>query len=153
MKLFDRHRYLSARDLSTHSQEPPYYQRHNKQLKKKGLKISPYVYNKETLGFRLDSEREIAMFRDQAEPVVEEIDDFFDYTKNLLKTILDAQTNQHLHSDDWQRSIYIDTLGVKATDFKIKDTKKEALVKSGRKGAQNYFRWYDNPKSSPANRI
>jgi hypothetical protein len=77
----------------------------------------------------------------------------FDYTKILLKTILDAQANQHLHSDDWQRTIYIDMLGVKTTEFKIKDAKKEAPVKSGRKAAQDYFKWYDNPKSSPANRI
>jgi len=153
VKLFDRHRYLSDADLNIHSEEMPYYKKHNQQLKRKGLKISPYTYNKETLGFRLDSEREIAMFRDQAEPVVEKIDDFFDYTKNLLQTILGAQANQHLHSDDWQRTIYIDTLGVKATEFKIKDAKKTALVKSGRKGAQEYFKWYDSPKSSPANRI
>jgi NTE family protein len=153
VKLFDRQRYLSDADVDIHGEESPYYKKHNKQLKKKGLKISPYIYNKETLGFRLDTEREIAMFRDQAEPVAEKIDDFFDYTKNLLKTILDAQANQHLHSDDWQRTIYIDTLGVKATEFKIKDAKKEALVKSGRKGAQNYFKWYDNPESSPANRV
>ena len=36
-------------------------------LKHKKLDISPYLFNKETLGFRLDTAREIAVFRDQAE--------------------------------------------------------------------------------------
>jgi NTE family protein len=153
VKLFDRQRYLADENLSTHGETPDYYKKHNASLKRKKLNISPYLYNKETLGFRLDSEREIAMFRDQAEPVSEPIDDFFDYTKNLLKTIMDAQANYHLHGDDWQRTIYIDTLGVKTTEFKITDAKKKALVESGRKGTELYFKWYDNPKSKPANRI
>jgi len=152
VKLFDRQRYLADENLSIHGETPDYYKKHNTSLKRKKLNISPYVYNKETLGFRLDSEREIAMFRDQAEPVSEPIDDFFDYTKNLLKTIMDAQANYHLHGDDWQRTIYIDTLGIKTTEFKITDAKKIALVESGRKGTELYFKWYDNPKSKPVNR-
>jgi NTE family protein len=116
------------------------------------LEISQYVYNKETLGFRLDSDREIAVFRDQAEPVHSEIKDFPSYSLNLIKTIMDSQANTHLHGDDWQRTIYIDTLGVKTTDFSLKDTKKKALVTSGRKGTQAYFKWFDSPASKPVNR-
>ena len=56
-------------------------------------------------------------------------------------------------SDDWQRTIYIDTLGVKTTDFSLSEAKKKALVESGRKGTQEYFKWYDNPQSAPANRV
>jgi len=113
----------------------------------------PYVYNKETLGFRLDTEREIAVFRDQAEPVHEEIKDFSSYSLNLIKTIMDSQANTHLHSDDWQRTIYIDTLGVKTTDFSLKDAKKKAaLVESGRKGTEDYFKWFGNAANEPINR-
>ena len=147
IKLFDRERYISKANLSTQGETPDYYKKHNRMLKRRGLDISPYVFNKETLGFRLDTEREIAAFRDQAEPVSEEIDDFFDYCWNLMKTVVDSQTNQHLHGDDWQRTIYIDTLGVKTTDFKISNAKKKALVKSGREGAEDYFKWYDNPSN------
>ena len=153
VKLFDRQRYLDGANLESHSMVTDYYKKHNAGLKRKKLEISPYLYNKETLGFRLDSEREIATFRDQAEPVPEPIDDFFDYTRNLLKTLMDAQANSHLHSDDWQRTIYIDTLGVKTTEFKITDAKKKALVDSGRNGTETYFKWYDDPDSSPANRV
>lgn len=153
VKIFDRERFLDTENLGSHGVVTEYYKKHNTGLKRKKLDISSYIYNKETLGFRLDSEREIAMFRDQAEPVVEAIDDFFDYTRNLLKTLMDAQANYHLHGDDWQRTIYIDTLGVKTTEFKITDARKKALVDSGRKGTETYFTWYDDPKSNPANRV
>ncbi|MFO8085212.1 MAG: patatin-like phospholipase family protein [Desulfobacterales bacterium] len=153
VKLFDRQRYVDPKKTGTHTIFTDYYKRHNTSLKKKKLPISPYLYNKETLGFRLDSEKEIAMFRDQAEPVAETIDDFFDYTRNLIKTLIDAQTNYHLHSDDWQRTIYIDTLKVKTTDFKITEAKKKALVESGRNGTETYFAWYDDPENNPVNRL
>jgi NTE family protein len=152
VKLFDRKKYLAQEDLSDHGQETKYYKKHNKLLKRKGLDISPYLYNKETLGFRLDSEKEIAVFRDQAEPAHAEITGFLSYSLNLIKTIMDNQSNTHLHSDDWQRTIYVDTLGVKTTDFSLTDAKKKALVESGRNGTETYFKWFDNPKSDPVNR-
>jgi NTE family protein len=151
VKLFDRERYLAAEELKTNGRMTDYYKKHNAALKRRGLQISPYLYNKQTLGFRLDSEREIAMFRDQGEPVAEMVDDFFDYTVGLFKTIMNAESNQHLHSDDWQRTIYIDSLGVQATDFNLSESKKKALVESGHKGAEAYFKWYDDPASTPAN--
>lgn len=153
IKMFDRKKYLEVRDFRAHSREPKYYKKHNSALKKMGKEISPYVYNKETLGFRLDSEREIGIFRDHAEPLANKVDDFFSYGWNLIETIMEGQSTQHLHSDDWQRTIYIDTLGVKTTDFALADEKKEALVDSGRKRTQEYFDWYDNPENKPANRV
>ncbi len=153
VKLFDREKYLDAENLSNHGREAEYYKKHNQKLKRKGLDLSPYVYNKETLGFRLDTQREIAVFRDQAQPVSEEIDDFSSYSWNLIKTIVDSQANTHLHSDDWQRTIYIDTMGVKTTDFSLSEARKKALAESGRKGTDIYFKWFDSPKSEPVNRV
>ena len=101
----------------------------------------------------MDSEREIAIFRDQAEPAQAEINDFSSYSLNLIKTIMDSQANTHLHSDDWQRTIYVDTLGVKTTDFSLTDAKKKALVESGRNGTETYFKWFDNPASKSVNRV
>jgi len=152
VKLFDRKKYVAQENLSDHVLETKYYKKHNKLLKQKGLDISPYVYNKETLGFRLDSEREIAVFRDQSEPAHAEITDFSSYSLNLIKTIMDSQANTHLHNDDWQRTIYVDTLGVKTTDFSLTDAKKKTLVESGRKGTENYFKWFDSPASKAVNR-
>jgi NTE family protein len=147
VKLFDRQKYVEI-----HATTPPYYQSHNEQLAQKGRAISPYVFNMETLGFRLDTAREIGVFRDQAEPPQHEVDDFFDYAYALVDTVMNAQENQHLHSDDWQRTVYIDTLGVRTTDFDLDDGKKAALVKSGKENTEKYFTWYEDPSSQPANR-
>ena len=153
IKLFDRKKYLDEQNVDAHSKEPEYYKNHNRELRKTGKTISPYVYNKETLGFRLDSEAEIALFRDQSEPPHKNIDDFFSYAWGLIETIMESQASQHLHGDDWQRTVYIDTLGVKTTDFDLDDGKKKALLKSGKENTMKYFTWYDNPKEKPVNRV
>lgn len=147
VKLFDRRKYVFQ-----HATEPDYYRLHNAELQQSGLSVNPYVYNQETLGFRLDSGREIAVFRDQAEPQQYQIDDFFSYAWGLVETILESQQNQHLHSDDWHRTIYIDTLGVRTTDFTLNGQKKEDLVRSGEDGAKQYFQWFDDLSQTVCNR-
>ncbi|KPJ94473.1 MAG: patatin [Gammaproteobacteria bacterium SG8_11] len=152
VKLFDREKYISPEDLNKMGRKTPYYDKENKIFLKKQPNSSPYIYNKETLGFRLDSKQEIGVFRYGAEPAHQKIDDFFDYVKALVGTVVESQGNSHLHSDDWQRTIYIDTLGVGTTDFNLSDVKKKQLEESGVKGATTYFKWYDDPKSNPDNR-
>jgi NTE family protein len=150
VKLFDRKKYVTRGKLTKHSRSPKYYDAANKE---KPASSSDYVYNKETLGFKLDSDAEIAMFRDGAEPPSSHVDDFFDYGLALVKTILNAQDNAHLHSDDWQRTIYIDSKGVGTTEFNLSDEKKKTLVDSGVNGVSEYFKWYDKaPKADlPSN--
>lgn len=139
VKIFDRRKYVTANWNKTE-----YYEKINKDADLKQKSISEYVFNKQTLGFRLDSKEKIALFRDQSEAPVRHVDSFWDYSLALFNTLLDFQDNVHLHSDDWQRTIYIDTLGVKATDFKIKESTKKDLLESGREYTQKYFEWYDN---------
>lgn len=145
VKLFDRKKYLESENYA----EPEYYKKINTRFKGADRPISSYVYNKETLGFRLDSKEEISVFRDHAEPPHRKIDNFFDYTWALIHTILEGQQSSHLHNDDWARTVYIDTLGVSTTDFDLSDAKKRALVQSGKQGAQKYFEWYDNAETKP----
>ncbi|HEX7475157.1 MAG TPA: hypothetical protein VF318_04260, partial [Dehalococcoidales bacterium] len=113
---------------------------------------SAYIYNKETLGFRLDTNKDIAAFR-YDEPQVYKIGHFYEYIGALIKTVLESQNDTHLHSDDWQRTIYIDNLGVSTTDFNLPNEKKQELEESGRKGADVYFKWFDDPASQPVNRV
>jgi NTE family protein len=141
IKLFDRKKYLKRG--SKHYAEPEYYKRINRSAERRERPISKYVLNKETLGFRLDTKSEIAMFRDHAEPQRRKIDDFFDYSWALIHTLLEAQLSYHLHGDDWVRTIYIDSLGVKTTDFDLSDENKKALVASGKNCTLSYFEWYD----------
>ncbi|MFC2032402.1 patatin-like phospholipase family protein [Chloroflexota bacterium] len=146
VKLFDREKYVSREKRST-----DYYDKQNASFLKEHPESSPYVFNKETLGLRLDSKEEITGFR-YNEPQVEKIDHFFEYVKALIKTILDSQSNTHLHGDDWQRTIYVDTLGVSTTDFSLSDDLKRDLEESGRNGANEYFNWFDDPANQPVNR-
>jgi NTE family protein len=139
IKLFDQNNYVAA-DCCL---EPDYYQKANRVLKKAKGQTFKYVYNKESLGFRLDSETEINVFRNHAEPGHKKITDFFDYTRALISTVYEHQDGYHLHSDDWQRTVYIDTLGVSTTEFSLTDKQKQALADSGRAGAEAYFKWYD----------
>lgn len=153
VKLFDRARYIEPAVLETHSMKTDYYASMNDQLKRTKKEISPYVYNMETMGFCLDTKQEISMFEGDTEPVDHKIDSFFEYSWGLIETVMDAQANQHLHADDWQRTIYIDSLGVKATQFDLDKKTKQALVKSGFDNTTAYFeKWYDNLASKPVNR-
>lgn len=139
IKLFDRMRFLSDKKNCS---EPEYYAKHNKGQSDKN------IYNKETLGFRLDSAGEIGVFSDGRQPEPKKINNLFQYTKALMDTMMEAQQNNHLKSDDWQRTIYIDTLGIKTTQFDLNDNDKKNLIDSGRAGIEKYFTWYDKAEDA-----
>ena len=97
--------------------------------------------------------REIGLFRYNEPPKRKRINNFTKYAIALIGAIMNVQENQHLHSDDWQRTIYINTLDVETTDFELSDEKKDALVQSGIDGAETYFRWFEDATEAPVNRI
>ncbi len=141
VKTFDRQTYLADQNNARRTE---YYETINEKLRmQRSTSRNEYVYNKETLGFRLDAKEDIDMYLTHEENF-SEINGFFDYTKALVTTLIDFQTNVHLHSDDWQRTVYIDTLGVRAIDFDIPQEKKDALVESGRLYTEAYLEWYNN---------
>ena len=146
VKVFDREAYIDPANRGACARHTDYYARDNAG---RPTGTSPYCYNRETLGFRLDASEEIALFRDGAQPAAEDIGDFFDYGSALVRSLLNVQSNAHLHSDDWQRTIYIDTLGIGATDFSLSDAQKRRLLRAGRDGVSRYFDWYDDPASRP----
>jgi NTE family protein len=141
IKLFDREKYVSLNRRKT-----KYYEKYNRSLRKIDQEKNLWVYNKETLGFRLDSAKEIAVFRNHKEPDHKKIKDLFDYAFCLISTVLNIESSMHLHSDDWKRTIYINTLGVSTFDFNINKTNKLKLVKSGKDCTEKYFVWYDRLK-------
>lgn len=148
VKLFDRKKYLDADGTTApnHFTTPEYYKKENKKRQAAAHTSSSYVYNKETLGFRLDSSanREIGPFRDGDEPVHNPIDNLLEFTIELLKTMLNAQENQHLHSDDWHRTIYIDTEDISPLDFDLSEESKKTLLKNGKAATKKYFEWWED---------
>jgi len=154
VKLFDRLKYVAEADQARNLRRPDYYESENDKVDlATNSDFSPYVYNKETLGFRLDSSDEIAVFRDRQPPPSKHIDGFFDYASALLGAIMNVQNNQHLHSDDWQRTIYINTLDVNTTDFGIGRDEKQNFIKQGALGVAKYLEWFDkaDPDDIPVN--
>ena len=141
IKIFDRKKYVSE-----YWRKRDYYKDYNKNLKKQGQVEEIWMYNMETLGFRLDSANEIAVFRDHEKPKPKKIENLFDYTKCLISAVFNIQSSMHLHSDDWKRSIYINTLGVSTFDFDISKENKQTLIESGKKCTDKYFIWYDKLK-------
>lgn len=144
IKLFDRQSFIE-----NFSKETEYYDKANLRDINGQNK---YVFNMETLGFRLDSNYEIKLFERQEPPESHPINNFYEFIKRLISTMLDGQQNRHLHSDDWQRTIYIDSLGVRTTDFGVSEALKNALVISGRNSTEKYLAWFERSKGNVANR-
>lgn len=106
--------------------------------------VNGYVFNYETLGFRLDS-REVIEYakRDWASPP-EKITNIKSYSGGLINYLMEMANKVHLHSNDWNRTIFIDTLDVKTTDFDLPNNKIQELIASGKTGAEKYFLWRDS---------
>ncbi|MFC4721519.1 patatin-like phospholipase family protein [Geojedonia litorea] len=71
------------------------------------------------------------------------------YIKHLFDTLMNSQDielfeESHLVS----RTIFIDDLGISATNFNLSDKDKEALVESGRKGTVRYFEYLESLKTT-----
>jgi NTE family protein len=152
VKLFDRERYIDAAE-SYAARSTAYYNRENAAFVLARPGRSPYVYNRQTLGLRLDTQEEIGLYRYDEPLRGRPIAKFTDYARALLQALMNAQENQHLHSDDWQRTVYINTLDVGTTDFDISDERKQALLLQGIAGTEHYFRWFEDPAEQPVNRI
>lgn len=111
-----------------------------------------HVYNKETLGFRVDTKDEIKAEREGWRRPPKDIDDILDYVKALVSFMMEMANDAHLHKNDWHRTVFLDALGVRATDFNLPDAKVTELVQSGRDGANEYFDWFKNGEEKPLNK-
>lgn len=102
-----------------------------------------YLFNHETLGFRLGSIKEIEHSKDNWASEPADINGLKSYIKALITFMMEMANKKHLHNNDWNRTIFIDSLDVRSTDFGLPKQKIEALLQSGRDGTINYFKWRD----------
>lgn len=101
-----------------------------------------HVFNAETLGFRVDTTRELQLnLKDWAnEPV--KIDNIVHFGWAIVTFIRAIANKVHLHKNDWSRTIFVDVgEEVGFTDFELGDPQKEALSRAGRDGVRKYFEW------------
>jgi NTE family protein len=128
---------------------------------KKGVKpgyptlySSSQVFNKETLGFRVDTADEIAAEKQSWKSPPDPVDDIEDYIKALVGFMLDTANKTHLHDDDWHRTVFIDAAGISATDFGLSQAEIKTLIANGVQGTTAYLKWFTNAKAKvkPLNR-
>jgi len=112
-----------------------------------------HVYNKQTLGFRVDTEDEIRAEKEGWRKPPAEINHFLDYVKILVGCITEMANKSHLHQNDWHRTVFIDAGGVKTTEFNLPREKVDQLVENGRQGTEAYFQWFEDPNQQPLNRV
>jgi NTE family protein len=113
------------------------------------------IYNKQTLGFRVDTADEIKAEKESWRLPPAKIEDFFGYLKAVIGYMTDTANKIHLHTNDWHRTIALDASGVRATDFDLTDEQIQLLTDNGVKGATEYFQWFNdaNADPTPINRI
>jgi NTE family protein len=131
LNLFDNEKYLSDKKNCSPA---PY-------LKREGA-----IYNKETLGLRVDSVEEIEANLGKIDSVDRDIKSIKSYSLALIEGLVEMANRVHLHKNDWHRTIYIESGNVKATDFSLGDKEKDLLLANGRNGVEGYFEWFDKPK-------
>lgn len=101
------------------------------------------IYNCQTLGLRVDTKKEIKAVFEETPP--QPIKNIKDYMGALIGGYMEGMNKIHLHENDWHRTIYIDSLGVKTTQFDLEEATIDKLIKSGQKGATDYLNWFENP--------
>ncbi|UCE06894.1 MAG: patatin-like phospholipase family protein [bacterium] len=111
-----------------------------------------YVYNKETLGFRVDTSEEIAIMKRTVEQPSIRIKNIKQYVKMTLGFMTDIANKAHLNENDWHRTVFIDAKGVKTTDFGLSENKIAELIQSGVDGAKEYFKWFEDKQQKPNNK-
>jgi len=89
------------------------------------------ITNPETLGFHLDN---------LSHPPVKTIKDLFRFVDEVYEAIINIQRDLLMSNpEDVKRSVFIDNLGIKTTDFKLTKEQKLALIKSGKDATEKYL--------------
>ncbi|MCF7753155.1 patatin-like phospholipase family protein [Paenibacillus xylanexedens] len=144
IKLFDRKSYLEDNKNGIFTKAYAEYQLESAE--------NPFVSNTETLGFRIESNTQRNILIGQP-PERREIKNVYQFTKNLIGTILDFQQNISLHDLDSDRTVYvINTNETSAINFDITPTEKDDLIQSGRDSTKTYFNNFENPEIFMSNR-
>jgi len=119
-----------------------------KYLVEKPEKNNNEPYNKETLGLRVDSPEEItSQIKNEPNPNLQ-INSLKNYIQALIGGLVDMANKTHLREKDWDRTVYIDSLGVSSTQFDLSDKQKKELILSGETSARKYFSWFDKSKGA-----
>lgn len=95
-----------------------------------------HIFNNETLGFRLDD-------RDDLEKAIKshKITDIRSFAMSIINFLHANASRTHLDTDNWNRTICIDTTDTGVTEFDLTKTKIAKLIESGGLGVNAYIDW------------
>jgi NTE family protein len=102
-----------------------------------------YVFNYETLGFRVDSKEEMNYLRPSWNGDPSLTRNLKSFVGALISFMMETVNRRHLHSNDWNRTVFIDSMDVKTTEFKLKTEKINKLIDNGKTSMIDYFNWKD----------
>lgn len=96
--------------------------------------------NPYTLGLRLTTAEHKAIYEGKIEEkVFTAPTDLGAYLWSIVQTVYGKQNSDHVKLQEQDRSIYIDYLGIKTTQFDLNEKDQEALIKSGYEAVKAYF--------------
>ncbi|MCB2294162.1 patatin-like phospholipase family protein [Clostridium algoriphilum] len=87
-----------------------------------------------TIGFKLGGNKEIREHK---------ITNILNFTSSIIETMLEAQDDIHIREMDFLRTVKIDTLDIKTTDFNIESKKIVDLYNSGESCAKDFLKNWD----------
>jgi NTE family protein len=97
-------------------------------------------FNHETLGFRLDPLHD--PIREYYKPQeYKKISNILDYGKAFMKFVQSMSVKRHLHRNDWNRTVFINTHDIGSTDFSISKPDINRLIEEGKIGVKIHFAW------------
>jgi NTE family protein len=134
VKLFDRRRYIDRAEADAVARETEYYNKENARFALLRPAAAPTSTTVRRWGCGWTPRSEIGLYRYDEPLDGKPIRRFDEYARALVQSLMNVQENVHLHSDDWQRTVYINTLDVRTTDFDIGRERQDALVEQGIRG-------------------
>lgn len=84
-------------------------------------------FNTETIGLMVETRQGEELIHHDVNPVA----DFRTYLRSILGFITDSMHSAYLSEQDWKRTVLIDALGVRTTDFHISREQVRSLIDSG----------------------
>ncbi len=99
------------------------------------------VFNTETLGFRLDPKKDPLKQMRTGSQGFHKIGHIFEFTREFMKFYSLASLKRHLEPSNWNRVVFVDTLGIMGTDFEISQEEIYQLIEQGKTGVYEHFSW------------
>lgn len=96
-------------------------------------------YNSEALGLRVDSQYSIDVLKNHIRPYSNNIKNVIGYTESLVNSLMNGMENYYRSSDDNLRTVYINSLGIKTTEFDLSLKQKKELFDSGYYSVKSFF--------------